>query len=52
MRRIINYAPKSGTRVLLAAIPFLAVLVIYLLASNARLSIDPADKLMPGFASF
>jgi NitT/TauT family transport system permease protein len=52
VRRIINYPPGSGTKVLLGILPFIAVLVLYLLASNARLAIDPADKLMPGFQSF
>lgn len=52
MRRIINYAPRPGVRTILAILPFVAVLAIYLIGSNARLAIDPADKLMPGFASF
>ncbi|QJP16951.1 ABC transporter permease subunit [Starkeya sp. ORNL1] len=52
MRRIINYPPSSGMKVLLGILPFIAVLVVYVLASNARLAIDPADKLMPGFHSF
>ncbi|QIB34128.1 ABC transporter permease [Ancylobacter pratisalsi] len=52
MRRIINYAPRPGVRILLAILPFVAVLAIYLLASNARLAIEPNDKLMPSFATF
>lgn len=52
MRRIINYAPRSGMRLFLAALPFVAVLAIYLLASNARLAIEPNDKLMPAFSTF
>ncbi|MDQ0511394.1 ABC transporter permease [Ancylobacter amanitiformis] len=52
MRRIINYAPRVGVRVILAALPFVAVLAIYLIASNARLAIEPNDKLMPAFATF
>jgi NitT/TauT family transport system permease protein len=52
VRRIINHEPGRGERLLLAVLPFLAVLVVYLLASNARLAIDPSDKLMPGFGAF
>ncbi|MCK0195883.1 ABC transporter permease subunit [Ancylobacter sp. 6x-1] len=52
MRRIINYAPGNGTRIVLGALPFVVVLLVYLAGSNARLAIDPADKLMPAFASF
>lgn len=52
MRRIINYAPRPGVRLILAALPFILVVLAYLLASNARLAVEPADKLMPGFASF
>ncbi len=52
MRRIINYAPRPGVKLILAALPFVAVIAIYIIASNARLAIEPNDKLMPGFASF
>jgi len=52
MRRIINYAPARGARIILSALPFIAVLVIYLIASNARLAIEPNDKLMPAFSTF
>ena len=52
MRRIINYAPRPGVRVILAALPFVLLVGVYFLGSSARLAIDPADKLMPGFASF
>lgn len=52
MRRIINYPPSATAKLLLGALPFLAVIVVYLLASNARLAVDPGDKIMPGFVSF
>jgi NitT/TauT family transport system permease protein len=52
MRRIINYAPRPGVRLILAILPFIVVLAIYMLGSNARLAVEPADKLMPSFASF
>ncbi|MCS0495247.1 ABC transporter permease [Ancylobacter sp. MQZ15Z-1] len=52
MRRIINYAPRPGVRIILAALPFIAVLAIYVLASNARLAVEPNDKLMPALATF
>lgn len=52
MRRIINYSPSTAGKIVLGALPFVATLVAYIIASDARLAIDPNDKIMPGFASF
>lgn len=52
MRRIINYPPGAGLALLLGALPFVAVGVGYLAASDARLAIDASDKLMPGLSAF
>ncbi|MEP9367698.1 ABC transporter permease [Xanthobacter sp. VNH20] len=52
MRRIINYPPARGQKLILGILPFLAILMIYLMASEARLAVNPGDKLIPGFASF
>lgn len=52
MRRIINYPPSATAKIALGVLPFVAVALAYVIASDARLAIDPADKIMPGFASF
>ncbi|MBP0483224.1 ABC transporter permease [Sagittula salina] len=45
--RIINHIPTRPTAVLLAALPFVAVLVAYAIGSEIRLAENPADKLLP-----
>lgn len=52
MKRIINYPPSRGQRVLLGVLPFLLIILAYVLASDARLAINPNDKLMPALSSF
>ena len=45
--RIINRAPSRPTVVVLALLPFVAVLIAYAVASDIRLTANPADKLLP-----
>lgn len=45
--RWINRKPGKLLTVVLAAIPFAAIVVAYMIASDARLSVNPADKLLP-----
>jgi NitT/TauT family transport system permease protein len=52
MRRFINRKPGQQTGLLLAALPFLLLIGIYLAASNARLAENPKDKLLPAPSSF
>ncbi len=52
MKRIINYPPSRTQRIILGILPFLVVIAVYLLASEARLAVNPGDKLMPGLSSF
>ena len=52
MRRIINYPPGRMQKLVLGTLPFLIILLAYILASNARLEVAPADKIMPSFGSF
>lgn len=47
--RLVNLMPKRGTRLSLALLPFLLLLLVYLVSSEARLSLNPDDKLLPGF---
>ena len=49
MRKIINFQPQPMSRALLGALPLLAMLFVYLIASDARLAANDADKLLPGF---
>lgn len=49
MRRLVNLEPGAGLRRALGAMPFLALLLAYFIASNARLSANPDDKLLPSF---
>lgn len=49
--RIINRKPTRATAILLAAIPFVATAIVYMMASNYRLEINPADKLLPSFST-
>ncbi|WP_454915645.1 ABC transporter permease [Xanthobacter sediminis] len=49
--RLVNRSPAPGWARVLALLPFLAVLVLYLIASAVRLAENPADKLLPSFAT-
>lgn len=51
MRRIINQRPTRSSAAILAALPFVLVLLAYLIGSAARLADNPEDKLLPSFAS-
>jgi len=52
MRRFINRKPDQRTGLLLAALPFVLLIALYLVASNARLAENPKDKLLPAPSSF
>jgi NitT/TauT family transport system permease protein len=45
--RIINRHPSRGLYYLLAALPFIALVIAYNVGSFQRLSINPADKILP-----
>jgi NitT/TauT family transport system permease protein len=45
--RIINRHPSRVVYVLLAALPFIALAVVYNIGSYERLSVNPADKILP-----
>jgi NitT/TauT family transport system permease protein len=47
MPRLLNVRPRGGGRLLLGAIPILVLAVIYLIASTARHSVNPSDKILP-----
>ncbi len=52
MKRLMNRHPSRWASIALGMIPILALIAIYLVNSEARLAINPNDKLMPGFSSF
>jgi len=49
MKRLINLRPNTSTGWLLSLLPFVAVIVLYLVMSDLRLTLNPNDKLLPGF---
>ena len=51
MPRLVNLQPNRGSTLALGVLPFLVLLVAYLLGSNARLADNPDDKLLPSFGT-
>src|SRR3989344_3867461 len=51
MRRLINRQPDVVVRFGLMLIPFIVVVIAYMIASEARLSVNPNDKLLPGWST-
>ncbi len=51
MRRLINQRPGRGSAIVLAALPFILVIVLYLMGSADRLALNPDDKLLPSAQS-
>lgn len=48
--RVVNIKPGRGGRILSGAVPIFVLLIAYVLASAARLDINPNDKVLPSFA--
>ncbi|KAF0806954.1 ABC transporter permease [Alcanivorax sp. S71-1-4] len=49
--RLMNLRPQRPLAVLLALLPFIALLLLYMTASDARLAENPNDKLLPSMQS-
>ena len=49
--RLINRSPSRPVAILLAVLPFAAVAVVYAIASDLRLTANPADRLLPAPAT-
>ena len=47
MKRLINQVPSKTTNLFLMCLPFLLIIFVYTSASNARLAVNPNDKLLP-----
>ncbi|MGY5449609.1 ABC transporter permease [Agarivorans sp. MS3-6] len=52
MTRIINRKPSRISRLLLGLLPFVLLIAVYMMASQARLVDNPNDKLLPAMTSF
>ncbi|TEW55296.1 ABC transporter permease [Psychromonas sp. RZ22] len=50
--RLMNSKPSRSMRIVLGLLPFIILVVIYTLASDARLLDNPSDKLLPAWSSF
>jgi NitT/TauT family transport system permease protein len=51
VRRLINQRPVRGERFALGLLPFLALLFVYVFASQLRLAENPDDKVLPSLTS-
>ena len=50
MQRMINMAPGRSLNLMLALLPFALLLLLYIVASDARLAENANDKLLPSFS--
>lgn len=50
MKRLINLSPAPATRLFIGLLPFVLLLLVYIVASDARLEANPNDKLLPSFS--
>jgi len=51
MRRLVNQVPGRGEALALGILPFVALLLVYVLASQWRLADNPDDKLLPSLGA-
>jgi NitT/TauT family transport system permease protein len=51
MKRLINQRPGRVLAAALALVPFVALVLLYVFASDARLAENPNDKLLPSFST-
>ena len=47
MRRLLNARPRGGARLLLGFLPIAALILLYLVAAQARHAENPRDKILP-----
>ncbi|MCV2403424.1 ABC transporter permease [Marinomonas sp. C2222] len=50
MKKLINYKPNRTNGILLGILPFVLLLIVYMMGSEARLAVNPNDKLLPAFS--
>ncbi len=51
MKRLMNHHPDRLLRISLGVLPFVLILIMYIVASDARLAENPRDKLLPSMGS-
>ncbi|MFK7853585.1 MAG: ABC transporter permease [Granulosicoccus sp.] len=51
MKKLVNFKPNPPWTWLLGLLPFLILVLLYILASNARLEVNPSDKLLPAVST-
>jgi len=51
MKRIMNQHPDRLLKISLGVLPFVLILIMYIVASDARLAENPRDKLLPSMSS-
>lgn len=49
MKKLINQTPSRSLQLFLGLLPFVLLLLLYVVSSDARLDINPNDKLLPSF---
>lgn len=49
MKRLVNIHPSKRVRIFVGLLPFFLLIIIYMLGSDARLAVNPDDKLLPSF---
>jgi len=50
MKKLINQAPSPALKLFLALLPFVVLIMVYMASSEARLEVNPNDKLLPSFS--
>ena len=50
MKRLINLTPPPASKLFLGLLPFALLLLLYVVASDARLAENANDKLLPAFS--
>ncbi|KZY61469.1 ABC transporter permease [Oleiphilus sp. HI0066] len=50
MKKLINQTPDRTFKVFLGLLPFVLMIVLYMVSSDARLEVNPNDKLLPSFS--
>lgn len=49
MKRLVNLYPSDLYKWVLGLAPFVVLIIVYIIASEARLEVNPSDKLLPSF---
>jgi NitT/TauT family transport system permease protein len=50
MKKQINWVPSKTMKLCLGLLPFALLIILYMVSSDARLDLNPNDKLLPSFS--